>query len=166
MTSADLRAPRAHDLPAADRYARAVRVRVPLHPTIMWVPITCLVGTLLTDIAYAETAVMQWANFSAWLITVGVVLGWLTCIAGIVDLAGRRYAAAVVPGWAYAIGIVVVMILATFNMLIHTRDAWTSVVPWGLALSIITVILLVFTTAAGWLALYRPRIRESIEVIR
>jgi uncharacterized membrane protein len=47
------------------------------------------------------------------------------------------------------------MIVATFNMLIHTRDAWTSVVPWGLALSGITVVLLVFTTSIGWSALYR-----------
>jgi uncharacterized membrane protein len=132
-----------------------VVVRPPLHPTLMWVPFTCFVGTLLTDLAYCGTAEMMWTDFSAWLISAGVVLGWLACIAGIVDLVGRRYTMAPVPGWAYAIGIVVVMVLATFNMLIHTRDAWTSVMPWGLALSVITVILLIFTTVIGWIALYR-----------
>jgi uncharacterized membrane protein len=168
MSSADLRAPdlraelRARDLTDPDLRARDAVVPAPLHPAVMWVPITCLVGTLLTDIAYAETAEMQWANFSAWLITAGTILGWLSCIAGIVDLVGRRYATAPVPGWAYAVGIVIVMILATFNMLIHTRDAWTSVVPWGLTLSIVTVVLLVITTTIGWLALYR----RSVEVTR
>ncbi|MES1152938.1 MAG: DUF2231 domain-containing protein [Dongia sp.] len=133
-------------------------VRPPLHPTLMWVPATCFVGGLLTDLAYYKTAEMQWANFSAWLITAGVILGWLSCILGIVDLVGRRYATAPVPGWAYAIGIGIVMILATFNMLIHTRDAWTSVVPWGLTLSAITVAVLVFTTVIGWTALYRRNV--------
>jgi len=47
------------------------------------------------------------------------------------------------------------MILATFNMLIHTRDAWTSVVPWGVTLSAITVVALIFTTVIGWMSLYR-----------
>jgi uncharacterized membrane protein len=39
------------------------------------------------------------------------------------------------------------LILATFNLLVHTRDAWTSVVPWGVGLSASVVILLV----AGWI---------------
>jgi uncharacterized membrane protein len=143
---------------SAEFRATDLMVRPPLHPTLMWVPTTCFVGGLLTDLAYCKTAEMQWTNFSAWLITAGVVLGWLSCILGIVDLVGRRYATAPVPGWAYAIGIGVVMIVATFNMLIHTRDAWTSVMPWGLALSAITVVLLVFTTVIGWTALYRRNV--------
>ena len=121
----------------------------------MAVPTTCFVGALLTDIAYTQTAEMMWTNFSAWLISAGVVLGWLACIAGIVDLVGRRYATAPVPAAAYAIGILIVMVLATFNMLIHTRDAWTSVVPWGITLSAITVVVLIFTTVIGWMSLYR-----------
>ena len=91
------------------------------------------------------------------LVPAGVILGWLSCIAGIVDLVGRRYTTAPVAPWIYAVGIFVVMVLATFNMLIHTCDAWTSVVPWGLTLSAITVIVLIFTTIVGWMALYRRR---------
>ncbi len=149
------------DLRPADLRPAVVVVRSPLHPTIMWVPITCLAGTLLTDLAYYGTAEMMWADFSAWLVTVGVILGWLSCIAGIGDLVGHRYTVAPGPGWAYAMGIAVVMILATFNMLVHTRDAWTSVVPWGLTLSAITVVVLIFTTAVGWMAVYR----HGVEVI-
>ncbi len=50
--------------------------------------------------------------------------------------------------WRYAIGNVVALILATFNMLVHTRDAWTSVVPWGLVLSVAIVVVLILT---GWM---------------
>jgi uncharacterized membrane protein len=43
---------------------------------------------------------------------------------------------------------VVALILATFDMLVHTRDAWTSVVPWGLVLSATIVLVLILT---GWI---------------
>jgi len=46
------------------------------------------------------------------------------------------------------IGNVVVLVLALFNSFVHSRDAWTSVVPSGLILSALTVIVLLFT---GWM---------------
>src|SRR5215813_3001060 len=127
-------------------------VRPPIHPTIVCFPIACLVGALLTDITYWRTAEMMWADFSAWLISAGVILGWLAAIVGVVDLLGRRYDEAPAPAWVYAIGNLVALVLATLNMLVHTRDAWTSVVPWGLALSGATIIVLILTMWIGWTA--------------
>ena len=51
--------------------------------------------------------------------------------------------------WPCAVGNLVALILATINLLVHTRDAWTSVVPWGLVLSAATVLVLILT---GWIA--------------
>jgi len=28
---------------------------------------------------------MMWADFSAWLVTVGVIMGWLAALAGLID---------------------------------------------------------------------------------
>jgi uncharacterized membrane protein len=85
----------------------------------------------------------MWADFSAWLISAGVILGWLTSIVGvIVDAVGHRYYGTSARARTYAIGTLIVLVLATLNMFVHTRDAWTSVVPWGLALSAMTVIVL------------------------
>ena len=127
----------------------------PIHPILVPIPIACFVGTLLTDLMYWESAKMQWADFSAWLVTVGVIIGWLAAIAGLIDFFGNRAVRAQPPAWPHAIGNAVVLILATFNMLIHSRDAWTSVVPAGLILSASTVAILLFTGWMGWSLVYR-----------
>jgi uncharacterized membrane protein len=46
------------------------------------------------------------------------------------------------------LGNLIVLVLSFFNTLVHTRDAWTSVVPTGLILSFIVVLILPVT---GWL---------------
>lgn len=130
----------------------------PIHPMLVPFPIACFVGTLLTDIAYWRTANMMWADFSAWLVTVGVIFAYLAAIAGLVDFLSNRLIRAQAPAWPHVIGNLIVLVLATLNMLVHTRDAWTSVVPWGLALSTAVVLILLFTGWMGWSMVYRHRV--------
>ena len=56
------------------------------------------------------------------------------------------------------IGNLVVLVLAFFNNPIHTRDGWTSVVPTGLILSLVTVLILPITGWLGWSLVYRHRV--------
>lgn len=127
----------------------------PIHPMLVPVPIVCFVGALLTDLTYYATADMMWADFSAWLLVVGVIMGMLAAIAGLIDFLGNRLIRAQAPAWPHMIGNLVVLVLATFDALVHTRDAWTSVVPTGLILSIITVLILPVTGWLGWSMVYR-----------
>jgi uncharacterized membrane protein len=76
-------------------------------------------------------------------------LGYLAAIFGLIDFLGSRSIRAQKPAWPHAIGNVVLLILATLNMFVHSRDAWTSVVPRGLALSAATVLILMFTAWMG-----------------
>ena len=138
-----------------DLHSTARIARHPIHPMVVPFPIACFVGALLTDLTYWQTAEMMWADFSAWLITVGVILGYVAALAWLIDFFRNRFIRAEAPAWPYVIGNAVALILATINMFVHTHDAWTSVVPWGLTLSALTVLVLIFTGWVGWSTVYR-----------
>jgi len=123
---------------------------VPLHFSA-----ACLVGALLTDIAYWRTAEMMWTNFSSWLLTFGLLLGALAAIAVLIDIfSGRLLLGGL--GWLYIIDNIAVFVVSLFNAFIHSRDAWTSVVPTGLTLSIVAALLIVINACLGW-AILRQR---------
>jgi uncharacterized membrane protein len=122
----------------------------PIHPMLVPFPVACFVGALLTDIAYWRTAEMMWADFSAWLLFAGLAMGVLAAVVGLIDFLSNRLIRRLVPAWYHMIGNVVVMLLALFNAFVHSRDAWTSVVPTGLVLSTLTVLLMLFTGWQGW----------------
>jgi uncharacterized membrane protein len=141
---------------ASDQLHATARIaKHPLHPMLVPFPIVCFIGTFLTDFTYWRTGEMMWADFSAWLVTVGVIMAVLAAIAGAIDFFGNRLIRAQAPAWPHVIGNVVALILATFNMLVHTRDAWTSIVPVGLILSSLVVLILLFTGWQGWSLVYR-----------
>jgi uncharacterized membrane protein len=101
---------------------------------------------------------MMWADFSAWLVTTGVIFAYFAAIFGLIDFLGHRSIRAQPRAWPHAIGNVVLLILATLNMFVHSRDAWTSVVPWGLALSAATVLIVTFTVFMGRAMVTRHRL--------
>ncbi|WP_426434381.1 DUF2231 domain-containing protein [Bradyrhizobium genosp. P] len=130
----------------------------PIHAMLVPFPIVCFVGALLTDIAYWRTAEMMWADFSAWLLFAGLIMGGLAALAGLIDLLGSRGVRRLAPAWYHMIGNVVVLLLALFNSFVHSRDAWTSVVPTGLVLSALTVLVMLFTGWLGGEMVYRHRV--------
>src|ERR1700712_2022602 len=62
----------------------------PIHAMLVPFPIVCFIGALITDIAYARSANMMWANFSIWLISAGLLMGGFAEVAGLVDYFGDR----------------------------------------------------------------------------
>ena len=127
----------------------------PLHVMLVPIPLVCFVGTLVTDIVYWQTAAMLWADISAWLLVVGLIVSIFAVIAGLIDFFGDRRIRELRPAWIHVLGNVTALILAIFNSLIHTRDAYTSVVPTGLILSALVVLILLVTGWNGWSMVYR-----------
>ncbi|MET1026190.1 MAG: DUF2231 domain-containing protein, partial [Dongiaceae bacterium] len=114
----------------------------PIHPMLVPFPIVCFIGTLLTDIAYWQTMEMMWADFSAWLLAVGLFMGGLAAIAGFIDFLGDRLVRTHKAAWLHMLGNALAWVLSLFNAFVHSRDAWTSVVPTGLILSSVVVLIL------------------------
>jgi uncharacterized membrane protein len=121
------------------RFARVDRR--PLYSLLLAFAVSCFVGTLATDLAYWRTADVGWANFSDWLVTIGVVVGYAALVVAVIEVFILRQRRPHRPNLLFAMGMIVALILATVNMLVHTRDAWTSVVPWGVVLSATVVLI-------------------------
>ena len=129
-----------------------------IYPALLPIPIVCFIGALLTDLAYFASANVMWANFSIWLITAGLVIGGLAALTGIIDYAGDRRVRAARPATPHMILNLSVFVIELFNAFVHSRDGWTSVVPTGLTLSIITVVLLGASAWLGGSLVYKHRV--------
>jgi uncharacterized membrane protein len=131
---------------AARNVFPSVRIRRrPVYRALAAFAASCFVGTLATDIAYWRTADMMWSDFSDWLLTFGVIVGGVAVVVAVIETLILRAPRRGRVTWPYALGSLVALILATLDMFVHTRDAWTSVVPWGLVLSAATVLVLILT---------------------
>lgn len=133
---------------------RTIQPRVarahPIHGILSAYPLALFTAALATDITYLNTANMQWANFSVWLIAGGLFMGVLAAIVGIVDAIVNRGRGRARRPWFHSIGTLLMMALALLNAFIHSRDAWTSVVPTGIILSVIVSLLALATTWSGY----------------
>lgn len=123
--------------------------RHPLHTMLAQFPFVCFTAALVTDIAYANTALMEWETMSVWLITGGLVVAAFAVLAGIVDMAVNRRTRRAGPAWPHAVGTTIALVLAVINAFVHSRDGYTSVVPTGLTLSVIVVLLLAISNWWG-----------------
>jgi uncharacterized membrane protein len=133
----------------------------PLHAMIVPFPMVCFVATLVTDIVYWRTAAMLWADISAWLLVIGLIFSLFAATAGLIDFFGDGRIRELRAAWIHGLGNIAALVLSTFNALIHTRDAYTSVVPSGLTLSSLVVAILLITGWNGWTMVYRHGVGVS-----
>jgi uncharacterized membrane protein len=78
----------------------------------------------------------------------------------VIDLAtGKRISRL---AWPHAVGYPLALLLSLVNAFVHSRDAYTAVVPTGLMLSGLVVVILLFTGWAGSTLVYRDRTGVAI----
>jgi uncharacterized membrane protein len=134
-----------------------------LYGRLVALPILCFVAAVITDVIYTRNADMMWTNFSAWLLAIGLFTAGIATVAGLIDWYRHRDVVKNRLGWPLLLGNVIVLALALFDNFIHTRDAWTSVVPTGLVLSVLTAVSILVTAIY---AATRPAARYVLEVVR
>jgi uncharacterized membrane protein len=125
-----------------------------IHQMLVPFPVAYFAAALVTDLAYWRTDEVMWERFSVWLIAGGLVMAALVALAAIIDLTFGRQR----PAWSRALGYLAAVLISLVNVLVHSRDGYTAVVPTGLTLSAVVVaILLLVATPATWTLTSRRR---------
>ncbi|APX92078.1 hypothetical protein BWR19_03500 [Halomonas sp. 1513] len=119
----------------------------PLHPVMIHFPVAALMALVASDLAYLLTGDPFWARASLWLAGVGAFGGWIASVAGIIDLVTVKRIRRLITGWCHAIIAVMMLSLASLNWLFRLDDP-SDMLPWGLALSLMTAAMIAL---AGWL---------------
>jgi len=121
--------------------------RALLHGGFVGASSALLIAAFGTDCFYYTTSLWQWSNFSAWLISVGLIVMLVAVILLMIDFATGRARRLNLVSFALVLS---AGLLSLVNAFVHSRDAWTSVVPDGILLSAVSTILLVVAGARGW----------------
>ena len=116
-----------------------------IYSTFLSFPIACFSLTVATDVSYLRTVNLLWLHFSEWLLLAGLAFGVLAALIYLLDSVIRK----VRPHWLALTGGIVVLLLATINSFVHTADGWTAVAPYGVTLSILTVLAMIVSAWLG-----------------
>lgn len=127
--------------------ARQHRAESLLHPGFIGTGAALLMAALATDAVYCRTSIWQWANLSSWLIVFGLVVALVAAIVLVIDAATGRAGGI---NWLQFGLVAAAALLSLLNAFVHSRDAWTSVVPLGISLSAVVTVLLLIAGARGW----------------
>ncbi|WP_095100742.1 DUF2231 domain-containing protein [Pseudomonas sp. Irchel 3A5] len=123
----------------------------PLHAILLAGTVPLFLGALLSDIAYAQTYQIQWANFASWLIAGGLLFCGLALLFALVNLIRADHKAG--RPVAYFLLLLVTWALGLINAFEHAKDAW-AMMPTGLILSVVVTLL---SVVAAWTGLTNLR---------
>jgi len=91
---------------------------------------------------------MRWVDGQAlWLLGFGLLAAALAAVAGMIDFTGDARIRNISDAWQHAIGNVILVLIQLFSFYQRYRYGATAVVPLGLGLSVVAVLLMLFT---GW----------------
>lgn len=131
----------------------------PLHSILLAFPAVLFTSAVLTDIAYLNTAEMQWSNFSAWLIAGGLFMGAIVLLWAIISFFTNRARTASRGPLVYLLLLAAMWVIGFINVLLHSRDAGYSVTPTALVLSIVVAVLSLVAAWTGYSGFIRREAR-------
>ena len=132
----------------------------PLHPMLIPFPIAFLVATLVCDLIFWRTGNPAWATASLYLLGAALVMAALAAVAGLTDFLGDKRIRDLSPAWHHMIGNVAAVLLSLLNWWrrYDAADAGAPVLPTGILISLIVVLILLYTGWRGWEMVYRHRV--------
>jgi uncharacterized membrane protein len=130
----------------------------PIHPMLIPFPIAFLVATFVCDLIFWRTGNTAWATASLWLLGAALIMAALAAAAGLTDFIGDSRIRALTPAWHHLIGNVTAVVLSLWNWYRRYAAGEGAVLPTGLLISLIVVLILLYTGWRGWEMVYRHRV--------
>ncbi|MEA2951200.1 MAG: hypothetical protein QOJ96_720 [Alphaproteobacteria bacterium] len=135
----------------------------PIHPMLIPFPIAFFVSAFLCDLAFWKTAHEFWATASLWLLGAGLIMAALAAVMGLIDVMGDQQIRNLNDAWLHAGGNVLAVVIELYNWYSRYAHGPSAVLPTGLVLSLIVVLILLFTGWKGWEMVYRHRVGVADE---
>jgi uncharacterized membrane protein len=130
----------------------------PIHPILITLPIGLFIAVFLFDLIFWKTGNLAFATGSLWLLGAGLIGAALAATAGLIDFLGDYRIRALGDAWQHAIGNVILVLVQLFSFYQRYRYGTSAVVPLGLSLSVVAVLIMLFTGWKGGELVFRYRI--------
>jgi len=129
----------------------------PIHPML----IPFLVATLVSDLIFLRTGNPGWATASLWLLGAALVMAALAAAAGLIDFLGDERIRGLSAAWHHMIGNVIAVVLALINWYRRYAATEPGIPSGGVVLSLLVVLILLYTGWRGWEMVYKHRVAVS-----
>lgn len=136
----------------------------PIHPMLIHFPVAALMALVATDLAYLVSGDFFWARAGLWLAGIGAAGGWISGMAGLIDLATVPRIRRLITAWCHATLAVMLLSLASLNWLLRAGNADALIWPWGLYVSVLTGGLITVTSYLGGQLVYERAVGVDIDV--
>jgi len=130
----------------------------PIHPMLIPFPIAFFVGTFVCDLIYWQTNNLAWATATPWLLGAGLIMAALAAVLGLIDVFGDEQILQLTTAWWHAGANVLVVLIELYNLFARYQQGSSVIIPNGLVLSLIAVLLLLFSGWKGGDLVFRHRI--------
>ena len=135
----------------------------PIHPVLIHFPVAALLMLVGTDLAYLLTGDFFWARAGLWLVGVGTLGGWVSGLAGLIDLVTVRRIRRLITAWCHAIVAVMLLSLASFNWLLRMGEPAAHILPWGAFISLLTAGLVAIAGFLGGQLVYEYAVGVDVD---
>jgi uncharacterized membrane protein len=105
----------------------------------------------------------DWFAASQWLLGAGIVMALLAAIAGLIDVLGDARIRALREVWWHAGGNLLLVLIQAWSWYMRYSEGAAAVIPTGLILSVVAVLLMLFTGWMGWQMVYRDHVGVADE---
>jgi uncharacterized membrane protein len=133
----------------------------PLHPMLIPFPVAFFVATFVCDVIFWQTGNSAWSTASLYLLGAALIMAALAALAGLTDFLGDHRIRDLSAAWHHMIGNVVVVLLSAWNWYRRYEAGDAAVLPTGLLISLVVVLILLYTGWRGWEMVYKHRVAVS-----